>query len=142
MRINLYACFLNCLLTISVILFGNNLLSQTTDTIPTINLPLLYEDLSLYDFASVRMETDKTEKPPADIIKRNFQPVKEIFAKDELPFADSVQSVWFKFTIRNNDTSDISLALVFPGSTNKAVLYKKEGDSSLCWENRLDYCSL
>ena len=127
LRLKLYASILIGSLTILGILLSNNLWSQISDTIATINVPLLHEDFSLYDFASVRMETAKTEKPPADITTRKFQPVKEIFERDELPFADSVQSVWFKFTIRNNDTSDASLALVFPGSTNKAVLYKKEG---------------
>ncbi len=68
----------------------NDLRSQTGDTIATINLPLPHEDLSLYDFALVRMESDKTETPPADITKRNFRPVKEIFEKDELHFADSI----------------------------------------------------
>ncbi|MGZ5191305.1 MAG: hypothetical protein ACXWCZ_09820, partial [Flavisolibacter sp.] len=128
MRINLYAHFLICLLTMLGIFLCNDARSQTSDTIATINLPLPHEDLSLYDFALVRTETDKTEKPPADITRRKFQSVREIFKKDELHFADSVQSVWFKFTIQNDDTSDASLALVFPGSTNKAVLYKKEGE--------------
>ena len=100
MRINLYAHFLICLLTTLGILLCNDTRSQTSDTITTINLPLPHEDLSLYDFASVRMETDKTEMPPADITKRKFQPVKEIFEKDEFHFADSVKSVWIKFQIR------------------------------------------
>jgi hypothetical protein len=60
----------------------------------------------------MRFETDKTGVPLADIIKRNFQPVKEIFEKDSLHFDDSVQSAWFKFTVRNNYASDTTIALV------------------------------
>ena len=129
MRLNLYAHFLICLLTMSGILSGNNLFSQTTDTIPTINLPLAYEDLSLYDFARARIETDKTEKPPADITKRKFQPVKEIFKKDELHFANSIKSVWIKFQIANDQSSDTTIALRFQQGVAKAVLYKAEGDN-------------
>ena len=128
MRINLSAQFPICLLTMLGILLCHEVRSQATDTIATINLPLPHEGFSLYDFALVRTETDKTERPPADIIKRKFTPVKVIFEKDELNFADSVQSVWFKFIIRNNDTSDASLALVFPAPVNKGVLYKKEAE--------------
>jgi hypothetical protein len=75
------------------ILLCNEVRSQTSDTIPAIHLPLAYEDFSLYDFAWARMETEKTEIPPPDITKRKFQPVKEIFKKDELHFADSIKSL-------------------------------------------------
>ena len=129
MRRNLYAHFLICLLTMSGILSGNNLLSQTTDTIPTINLPLQHEDLSLYDFALVRIEADKTEKPPADITKRTFQPAKEIFKKDELHFTDSIKSVWIKFQIANDRSSDTTIALRFQQGVAKAVLFEAEGDN-------------
>ena len=71
--------------------YCNDVRSQTNDTTKTINFPLPYEDFSLYDFAEVRFETDKTEVPPADLIKKNFQPVKKIFQKDSLYFEDSVQ---------------------------------------------------
>ena len=126
MRIN-NAHFLVGLLTMLGISLGNILWSQTADSIPAINLPLPHEDFSLYDFAEVRLETGKTETSPADIIKKNFQPVKKIFEKDSLYFEDSVQSVWFKFTMRNNSASDTAIALVFFG-VNKAVLYKSEGE--------------
>jgi hypothetical protein len=107
MRIN-YAPFLFGLLTMMGILLSNNLWSQTLDTIHAINIPLLHEDISLYDFAEVRTETDKSETPPPGITKRNFQPVREIFSNDSLRFDDSVKSAWFKFTIRNDYASDIS----------------------------------
>ena len=128
MKIKFYSPLLFAILTMSGILLCNHVQSQTSDTTATINLPLPHEDLSLFDFASVRMETDKTEIPPADITTRNFQPVKEIFQKDSLYYADSIQSVWFKFSLHNNDSSDASVALLFPGSVSKAVLYKKEGE--------------
>ena len=129
MQKKLYAGLLFALLTIPGILFCNHAQSQTNDTLATINLPLPHEDLSLYDFASVRMETDKTEKPPADITKRKFQPVKEIFEKDEFHFADSIRSFWIKFQIANDRASDTTIALIFLQGVSKAVLYKTEGDS-------------
>jgi signal transduction histidine kinase len=110
------------------ILLCKNLWSQAGDTIHTINIPLPHEDLSLYDFAEVRMETDKTMLPPADITKRKFQPVKEIFEKDEFHFPDSVKSFWIKFQVANNQSNDTTIALVFTGAVSKAVLYKAEGD--------------
>ena len=130
MRINFYAYLLLVLLTISGILLCNNLWSQSSDTIRTINIPLAYEDLSLYDFAEVRMETDKTEKPPADITKRKFQPVKELFEKDSLYFTNNVKSLWIKVQIANTGASDITIALIFPQGVAKAVLYKA-GDAGL-----------
>ena len=116
------------LLTAAATLFCNDIRSQTNDTTRTINFPLLHEDLSLYDFASVRMETDKTETPPADITKRKFQPVKEIFEKDELHFADSIKSFWIKFQIANNHSSDTTVSLIFFPNVSKGILYKAEGD--------------
>ena len=67
------------LLTTAGILVSNDMRSQTSDTSRIINFPLSHEDFSLYEFADVRMETGKTEKPPADITKRKFQPVKTFF---------------------------------------------------------------
>ena len=129
MRINLYAQFLVCLLTMFGILLCNKVRSQTSDTLPPIPLPLANEDLSLYDFASVRMETAKTEIPPADIAKRKFQSVKEIFKTDEFHFTDSIKSFWIKFQIANDQSSDTTIALRFPQGVAKAVLYKAEGDN-------------
>ena len=106
----------------------DNVRPKTGDSITTINIPLPHEDFSLYDFLSVRVETDKTDIPPADIAKRNFQPVKDVFKIDSLHFGDSVQSVWFKFTVRNNYATDTSIALVFLQGIPKAILYKTEGD--------------
>jgi hypothetical protein len=81
----------------------------------------------LYDFAEIRFETDKTETPPANLAKRTFQPVKKVFKEDGFYIDDSVQSVWFKFTVRSEYASDTSIALVFL-PLHKAVLYKIEGD--------------
>ena len=122
MRLSFNTGFLFGFLTMLGILLCNNLWSQTSDTTHTINIPLPYEDLSLYDFAEIRMESNKSEKPPADIIKRNFQPVKEIFEKDDVYFNDSIQNVWIKFNVRNNLAKDTSVALIFPYGTSKAVL--------------------
>ena len=117
------------LLTTAGILLCNDIQSQTSDTARTINFPFPYEHFSLYDFAEVRFETDKTERPPADIINRNFQPVKNIFQKDSLYFDDSVHTVWFKFNLNNNYASDTSVSLTFlPMGVNKAVVYKKQGE--------------
>jgi class 3 adenylate cyclase len=110
------------------ILLCHEVRSQTSDSIPTIHLPLAYEDFSLYDFAWVRMETEKTEIPPADITKRKFQPVKEIFDKDELRFAKNIKSFWIKFQLKNNQPSDTTIALIFPHGVSKGILYKAEGD--------------
>ncbi len=118
------------LLFIVGIFFCNDVQSQTGDTAKTINFPLQYEDQSLYDFAEIRFETNRTEIPPTDLVERKFHPVKNVFKKDSLYFADSIESVWFKFSIRNNYPADTTVALIFPGpgSVNKAVLYKKEGE--------------
>src|SRR6185369_1374695 len=99
MQRNLNTGLLFVLLAMSGILLCNHVQSQTSDTVAAINIPLPHEDLSLYDFASVRMETDKTEIPPADITKRKFQPVKKIFEKDECHFPDSVKSFWIKIQV-------------------------------------------
>jgi hypothetical protein len=90
------------LMTMMCIFLCSDVQCQTSDTARTIHFPLTNEDFSLFDFAEVRFETDKTEKPPADLVKRNFQPVKEIFQKDSLHFNDSVHSVWIKIQITNN----------------------------------------
>ena len=127
MRRNLHIALLFVLLITDIFSFSD-VQSQTVDTSRTINLPLPHEVFSLYDFAEVRFETDKTEVPPADLFKRDFQPVSRIFPKDSLHFEDSLQSVWFKFTVRNDYASDTSIALIFPGSVSKAMLYKKEGE--------------
>jgi two-component system LytT family sensor kinase len=117
------------MLAIGGIFSFNDTLAQTSDTTGTINFPLSYDDLSLYDFAEVRLETDRTETPPADLVTRNFKPVKNLFEKDSLSFASSVKNVWFKFSIHNNLSTDTSVALVFPHAVNKAVLYKSIKDS-------------
>jgi len=77
------------------------------------------------------METEKTEIPPADITKRKFQPVKEIFEKDEFHFADNIRSFWIKFQIANRQASDTTISLIFFPNVSKAILYKAEGDSLL-----------
>jgi sensor histidine kinase YesM len=123
-----HIALLVALLTFAGILPFSDTQSQTVDTTRIINFPLPHEDFSLYDFAEVRFETDKTEVPPVDIIKRNFQPVKEIFQKDSLYFADSIGTVWFKFNIHNNLATATPVALRFPIGVNKAVLYKSEGE--------------
>src|SRR4051794_3597929 len=112
------------ILTALTTLFCNDLLSQIHDSNYTIIVPLAHEDLALYDFASVRTETDKSEVPPTDITKRNFQPAKKFFPNDELHFADSVKSVWIKFQVANTRSSDTSIALRFFSGVSKAVLYK------------------
>lgn len=116
------------MLTIAGIFLSNETRSQPTDTTKIINFPLPYEDFSLYDFADIRFETDKTETPPAHLVEKSFQPLKKIFKKDSLYFDDSVQTVWLKFTVRNNYASDTSVALIFPIGVNKAVLYKSDGE--------------
>jgi hypothetical protein len=127
MRIGLHIPLL-VLLTTTFIFSFSDTQSQTSDTIRTINFPLPHEDFSLYDFAEIRFETDKSEVPPADLATRTFQPVKKIFPNDSLHFDDSVQSAWFKFTVRNNYASDTSIALVFLQGMHKAILYKIEGE--------------
>jgi sensor histidine kinase YesM len=127
MRRHSHISILFALLTFAGIFSFSDTGSQTSDTTKTINFPLPYEDLSLYDFASVRTETNKTEVPPVDITKRNFRPAKEFFTNAESHFADSIKSVWIKFQIANNQSFDTSIALRFPG-VSKAVLYKAEGD--------------
>jgi sensor histidine kinase YesM len=130
MGTNVHIWLLFALLVTTGLCTSSNAHAQKEDTIIPIHLPLSKEDLSLYDFAEVRFETHKKEKPPGNLIKRSFRLVHDIFPKDSLYFADSVQSVWFKFTLKNNDTSDAAIALQFPypGSVNKAVLYEKKGE--------------
>ncbi len=128
MRMNIYMQLL-FLLAIAGIFSFNNTLAQTSGETKIINFPLSHEDLSLYDFAEVRFETEKTEILPAALCKKKFQHLNMIFEKDSLHFQDSVQTVWFKFNIHNYLTSDTSVSLLFPRAVNKAVLYKKEGES-------------
>src|SRR6266487_1631983 len=128
MRINLHILLLVALLTITCIFSFSDARSQAGGTNRTINFPLPHEDFYLYDFAEIRFETGKTEVPPADLVKKKFQPVNKIFQKDSLHFDDSVQSAWFKFTVLNNYASDTSIALVFLQAIPKAVLYKSEGE--------------
>ena len=122
--------FLFGLLAMTGLLTFGDALAQKADTLTPVHLPLSGKSLSLYDYAEVRLETVKTEKPPANLTARSFRFVHDIFQKDSLYFADSVQSVWFKFTLKNDDTSDAAIALKFPYpfSVNKAVLYEKEGE--------------
>jgi len=112
-------------------LICNDLQSQYVDSSLTLNFPLPYEDFSLYDFASVRFERSKSAVSPDSLINRKFQPLNRIFLKDSLYFVDSIQSLWLKFTIRNNSSSDTSIALLFPAAVSKAVLYKREGNKSI-----------
>lgn len=128
MRLNFHTILSFLLLAIVTFFLSNEIQCQTNDTAKTINFPLPYEDFSLYDFAEIRFETDKTEVLPADLVKREFQPLKEVFQKDSLYFVDSIQTGWFKFSIRNNLATDTSVALVFPAAVNKAVLYKRDGE--------------
>src|SRR5436190_23389182 len=99
MRTNFYTPFLIGSLTMLGILFCNETRSQLPYTTVPITLPLSHEDLSLFDFAEVRMETGKSETPPPDITGRKFQPARVIFAKDELHFSDSIKSFWIKFQL-------------------------------------------
>lgn len=116
-------------MTAAFIFLYNEAWSQTGDSIGAINVPLLHEDLPLYDFAEVRMETGKSKEPPADIAKRNFQPVKTVFKKDEFWLPDSVKSFWIKFQLINSQSNDTTIALVFNGAgVSKAILYKAEED--------------
>src|SRR6188768_1188225 len=121
MRIHHHISVLLVVLTVAGIFLSIKARSQSIDTTRIINFPLPHEDFSLYDFADVRFETDKTEIPPADIARRTFQPVKKIFPNDTLYFEDSVQSAWFKFTVRNPSATDTSIALVFLQGIHKAV---------------------
>lgn len=113
MRITSHTTFLFGFLTIISIVISHDVQSQTGDTIKTISLPLPNEDFTLYAFAEIRFETEKTEVPPPGLVKRNFKPVKKLFSKDSLYFSHNVQNVWFKFTICNNLPTDTSVALVF-----------------------------
>ena len=128
MNINLHRRFSFFVLSIAGLFLWSEVRCQTTDTAMVINFPLPHENFSLYDFAEVRFETDKTEVPPADLVNRKFQPLKKVFQKDSLYFVNSIETVWFKFTIHNNSASDTSVALRFPIGVNKAILYKSEGE--------------
>ena len=126
LRINVKKYLLTGCLAVAFIFLNGKVRSQTGDSTRAINFPLVHEGLSLYDFAEVRMETGKTEKSPADIIKRNFLPAKEIFEKDEFWLPDSVKSIWIKFGIINGQSNDTTIALVFDGAVSEAILYKAE----------------
>src|SRR5215217_4070243 len=93
---HVFIFFLPGLLTIACLLLCREAGAQNGDTAGQINFPLLHENVSLYDYASVRIETSKRETPPSVVIKRAFRPAKEIFKKDEFHFADSVKSFWIK----------------------------------------------
>jgi hypothetical protein len=128
MHVRTHFQLLFILLLITGIFVCSDVQSESGDTTNTINFPLPNEVLSLYGFAEIRVETDKTETPPVDFFKKNFQPVNQIFQKDSLRFDDSVQSVWFKFTVQNNSELDTSVALIFLKGIHKALLYKSEGE--------------
>jgi hypothetical protein len=72
MRINIHILLLFLLIITGIFSFID-VRSQTGDTTKTINFPLPHEDFSLYDFAEVRLETKKTEAPPADLVKKTFK---------------------------------------------------------------------
>ncbi len=115
-------------LAIVNICLHNNLLAQTAPRTSIVDLPIPSEEFSLYDFAAVRFDGKKTDLQLSNIDTTGFQPLKKIFQKDSLYFEDSVQTAWIEFTLRNNGSSDTSVALVFPIGVNKALLYKSEGD--------------
>jgi hypothetical protein len=127
-RMKLHTSIPFFLLTVAGIFLFDGVEGQTANPTKTINFPLQYEIVSLFDFMEVRFETEKTEVPPTDLVKKNFQPLKRLFSKDSLYFEKSIETVWFKFNIRNNLPSDTSVALIFPQAVNKAVLYKSDGD--------------
>jgi sensor histidine kinase YesM len=93
------------------------------------DIPLSIEEQSLFDFAAVRLETESYPSPPADILQRKFMPVKTAYSKDELHFPDSIKSCWIKFVLRNRQSHDTTIALVFPGAVSKAALYRSEKGS-------------
>ena len=125
---NMHMRLLTGLLIIAGIFLPRVLSSQTSHATDSVNFPLQHEIFSLFDVAELRFETI-SEATPADITKKHFQSLRNIFPQDSLYFNDSVNAVWLKFTIRNNTTSDTSVALIFPGSVNKAIVYRLEGDN-------------
>jgi hypothetical protein len=126
MRIHHHILVLLVVLAVISIFLSTKAQSQSIDTTRIINFPLPSEDFSLYDFADVRFEFEKTETLPYNRVNKNFQPLKRVFQKDSLHFGDSVQTVWIKFTLRNKEPSDAAVSLLFPIGVNKAVLYKSE----------------
>jgi signal transduction histidine kinase len=102
--------------------------SQTIDSVPPITLPQPYEELSIYDHASVKFEY-RSEKNSQFILNENFQPAKKIFEKDSLYFPDSSKSLWIKFQLVNQRSTDTTIALIFKKNVGKAVIYRAEGDS-------------
>ena len=118
-----------CLLITAGIFSPGKLQSQNHDSSKAVNFPLLREDFSLFETAEIRLETQQSTIPTAHLNKTKFLPVRTLFSEEEnLIFNDTVQSAWFKFTIRNTLPTDTSVALVFPGSVSKAVLYMASGD--------------
>ena len=120
--------FLFCLLITASIFSPGKLQSQNHDSIIPVNFPLVHEDFSLFETAKIRLETTKSTTATADLKKVKFLPISKIFSEDNLLFNDTVRSAWFKFSIKNTLPIDTSVALVFPGSVSKAVLYKDLGD--------------
>ncbi len=129
MKIKIYTPLLFALLTMAGLFIFKNARSQPADTTKTINFPLPFEDFSLYDFAEIRFETNRTRMPFGDLVKQNFQSLDKIFKSDSLYFADSIQSGWIKFSIQNNLPADTTVALVFPHAVSKAILYKNDNGS-------------
>ncbi len=97
------------------------------DTSSVIHLPLRGELLSLYHFGALRFDQVKSEAPPKGLLDEEFYPLDEVFPTDSLFFADSVHSIWFRFTVRNIDSVPAVIALVFPIGVNKAILYERLG---------------
>ena len=128
MKWNLTTCIQFGLIILQGIFLLTHSHAQTPGKILPLKIPLQKQDLSLYNYASVRMESGSSEKPPWDITRRNFNQVKEVFPTDNLKFADSIKFVWIKFQV-NNQSEATTLALLFPKAVTKAVLYKVSGDS-------------
>ena len=117
-----------CLLITASIFSPSKLQSQNQDSLIPVNFPLVHEDFSLFETAEIRLETKHSRIPTENIKTGKFLPVRKIFSEDNLLFSDSVETAWFKFSIRNTLPTDTSIALVFPGSVSKAVLFKGSGD--------------
>ena len=126
MRIHHHISVLLVVLTVIGMFLSTKAPSQSIDTMRIIDYPLPSEDFSLYDFADVRLEFEKTEILPYNLVNKDFQPLKRVFQKDSLHFGDSVQTVWIKFRLRNKERLDAAVSLLFPIGVNKAVLYKSE----------------
>ena len=101
MKWNLTTCIQFGLIILQGIFLLTHSHAQTPEKILPLKIPLQKQDLSLYNYASVRMESGSSEKPPWDITRRNFNQVKEVFPTDNLKFADSIKFVWIKFQVNN-----------------------------------------